>query len=386
MKTILTINAGSSSIKFAIYNQKQCELIYSGGVNNLLETPLFKAYDNNRKIITESTLPSSGHTNAINELGKWIAQHGKDMQVAAIGHRVVHGGKIYSHPVIITDKVIAELENLIPLAPLHQPYNIEAIKAMGALFPNTMQVACFDTAFHTTIDKPANSYALPRKYTDAGIIRYGFHGLSYEYIASILSEFAGKKADGKIIVAHLGNGASMCAIHKRKSVATTMGFTALEGLVMGTRAGSIDPGIILHLQQHYKLNIDDVERLLYKESGLLGVSGISNDVAVLEKSDDPHAKEALDLFCYRASQSLAMLTASLQGIDALVFTAGIGENSVTIRQQICQLSKWLGIKIDEKANNSNKSTISTPESAVVVYVIPTNEELMIAEHTSKLLQ
>jgi acetate kinase len=385
MKAVLIINAGSSSIKFAIYEQEQCRLLYKGSINNLLEAPLFKAYDNQNQLITENPLPSSGHTNSIKELGRWIELHAKEMEISAIGHRVVHGGRLYSHPVIITNEVMTELENLIPLAPLHQPYNIEAIKIMISLFPDAAQVACFDTAFHSTIDQLAKTYAIPRKYTAEGIIRYGFHGLSYEYIASILPDFAEEKADGKIIIAHLGNGSSMCAIHKRKSVATTMGFTALEGLMMGTRAGSIDPGIILYLQQHHKLSIDEVEHLLYKESGLLGVSGISNDMEVLHKSDNPNAKEAIDLFCYRASQSLAMLTASLQGLDALIFTAGIGENCISTRKQICELSAWLGINIDELANSNHKQKISLTESPIAVYVIPTDEELMIAKHTLKLI-
>ncbi len=427
MKIILTINAGSSSIKFALYQfiikttlgvqgkegvsvvnptcapmrrstttccednglvlyeKEGCRLLYNGSINNLLEAPIFKVRDDKHQSVIEKSLPGTGHISALEALVQWIGVNAKGIKISAIGHRVVHGGKSYSQPVIITPEIVTELEKLIPLAPLHQPYNVEAIKIMMALFPSAPQIACFDTAFHSTGNHLARLYAMPRKYMEEGIIRYGFHGLSYEYIASMLPEFAGEKADSKVIVAHLGNGSSMCAMYKRKSVATTMGFTALEGLVMGTRAGSIDPGIILYLQQHHKLSVGEVEHLLYKESGLLGVSGISHDVEVLQKSDSPNAKEALDLFCYRASQELAKLVSSLQGIDVLVFTAGIGENSILIRRQICELTAWLGIKIDEDANALHKPQISLPTSPVAVYVIPTNEELMIAKYVLNLL-
>lgn len=381
MKAILVINAGSSSIKFTLYEQKGCKLIYKGLINNLLGSPVFKVENNKLESVVEKNLADTDHTSILKVLVNWIKDNGQDIEVTAIGHRIVHGGRIYSQPVIITKEIIKELESLIPLAPLHQPYNLGAIKIMLSSFPTAKQVACFDTAFHTTNAPLTQYYAIPRKYTEGGVVRYGFHGLSYEYISSILPNVVGERANGKVIIAHLGNGSSMCAVHNRKSVATTMGFTALEGLMMGTRPGSIDPGIILYLQQHYKLSITEVEHILYKESGLLGVSGISHDIEVLSASKSSKAKEAIELFCYRAAQELAKLCASLQGLDILVFTAGIGENSARIRQKICLLSAWLGIKINDEANNNNTSCISMPESPIGVYVIPTDEEWMIARHT-----
>lgn len=385
MKSILTINAGSSSVKFALYLLESCTLLYTASVNNLLDAPLFKIYDAQRKLVHENKLNSQGHSNAIKIFVEWLTDNLKNIEIVLIGHRVVHGGTSYKEPVIVSDEIILELEKLIILAPLHQPYNIEALKIARALFPEAVNVACFDTGFHSSCDIKVRRYAIPDKYSEDGVIRYGFHGLSYEYIASILPNFVSKKADGKVVVAHLGNGSSMCAMLGRKSVNTTMGFTALEGLMMGTRAGSIDPGIILHLQQHYKLSLKEVENLLYKQSGLLGVSGISHDVEILQKSENPKAKQALEMFCYRAAQQLAMLTMSLQGLEVLVFTAGIGENSVLIRQRICELSAWLGIEIDIKANQQKATCISLPSSKIEVYVIPTNEELMIAQHSIKVV-
>lgn len=348
MSNILTINAGSSNIKCSLYDAATLErLEYS----------------------VADTIEQAMH---------WAQNY----SFQGIGHRIVHGGVHYNNPVIITDEVLANLNALTPLAPLHQPYNLEAVIVLRKLYPDVPQVACFDTAFHSTQSPINRLYPLPRSLNQQGIIRYGFHGLSYAYIASVLPE---ETVDKKVIVAHLGNGASMCALEKRQSVATSMGFTALEGLMMGTRAGNIDPGIILYLQQQLHMPIEDVEKLLYHQSGLLGVSGISHDMQVLLESMDDHAKEAIELFCLRAAREIGSLTAALGGLDALVFTAGIGEHAAPVRQKICALSAWLGIELDEKANNRHALRITTASSKIAAYVIPTNEEVMIASYTREML-
>jgi acetate kinase len=282
---------------------------------------------------------------------------------------------------LITGKILKKIESLTPLAPLHQPHNLEAIKIIQSLYPKLPQIACFDTAFHCTQNKLATLYAIPRRLTQEGIIRYGFHGISYEYIASVLPKYIKNKANKKVIVAHLGNGSSMCAMKNRLSVATSMGFTALEGLMMGTRCGTIDPGIILYLLQEKNFSKEKISDLLYQESGLLGVSGISSDMRELQSSIHPNAIEALDLFCYRAARELSALCADLQGCDVIIFTAGIGENSAIIRKKICDKLKWLGILLDKKSNNNNEIIISQNKSKVLVAVIPTNEEYKIAQHT-----
>lgn len=348
MKNILTINAGSSSIKCSLYAAETLDRL---------------------QYISVETL---------DQAMDWLQAYRFD----AIGHRIVHGGQTYHDPVIISDNVLHDLNTLIPLAPLHQPYNLEAVARLRTHYPDLEQVACFDTAFHSTQAPLNRHYPLPRALTEAGIIRYGFHGLSYAYIASVLPE---EVAEKRVIVLHLGNGASMCAMHKRKSVATTMGFTALDGLMMGTRAGNIDPGIILYLQQEKHMAVSDIENLLYHQSGLLGVSAISHDMRVLLASEDHHAKEAIELFCIRVAREIGSLTAALGGLDALVFTAGIGEHAAPVRHRICALSAWLGIELDNEANQHHASTITLPASNVAAYVIPTNEELMIARYTRELL-
>ena len=302
-----------------------------------------------------------------------------------MGHRIVHGGARYTGPTIVTPAILEDLRALIPLAPLHQPYNLAAVEAVWERIPGVPQVACFDTSFHRGRPAVAELVPLPTEIRNAGVQRYGFHGLSYEYIASVLPSIAPEIAGGRVIVAHLGSGASLCAMKYGKSMDSTLGFTALDGLCMGTRPGSLDPGVILHLFQGLGLSVKEVETILYKKSGLLGISGISNDMRALLSSSEPAAQLAVDYFVYRAAKEIGALCATLGGIDGLVFTAGIGENSAEIRRRICQASAWLGIELDEKANAGKGPRISTPGSRVSAWMIPTNEELMIARHTAMLL-
>ena len=297
----------------------------------------------------------------------------------------VHGGRHFAGPVRVTGAVLNTLETLIPLAPLHQPHNLAAIRAVAKWEPDLQQIACFDTSFHQSRGALAKLFALPRALSEEGIIRYGFHGLSYDYITGQLPDHLGDQADGRVIVAHLGNGSSMCAIKDRKSVSTSMGFTALDGLMMGSRCGALDPGVVLYLMQAKGMSATQVETMLYHQSGLLGVSGISNDMHVLQNSGDPHAHEAIDLYCYRAASIMAGLVPSIGGLDAVVFTAGIGENSGLVRKLICEQMAWLGVTIDETANDSNATLISTRHSQVKVLVIPTNEEAVVATACRSLL-
>jgi acetate kinase len=355
---VLVVNAGSSSIKFAVYDEALRRLFH-GHVE----------------------LTSAGHEAAIAAALARIEAQKPGWSLVAAGHRVVHGGDRFSAPTRISPDVLRKLEALCPLAPLHQPHNLAAIRAVAARRPDLPQVACFDTAFHQTQPALARLFALPKALTDAGIKRYGFHGLSYEYVAMRLPEVLGACADGKVIAAHLGNGASLCAMERRASVASTMGFTALEGLMMGTRTGAIDPGVLLYLLEEKHMTAPDLERLLYRESGLLGVSGLSNDMRTLLASPDPRAKLAVDLFVYRAAREIGSLAAALGGLDALVFTAGIGEHAAEVRAAVCKASRWLGVEIDSRANSVHGTLISTPQSRVAVAVLPTNEELMIARHT-----
>jgi acetate kinase len=327
-----------------------------------------------------------GHGGAIDYLVGWfrtgvLSEH----RLVAVGHRVVHGGTRFSRPVLIGPGTLAELETLVPLAPLHQPHNLAAIRAVSERTPALPQVACFDTAFHRTQPPVAQAFAVPRRYSEAGVRRYGFHGLSYEYIASVLSRTDARAGAGRTVVAHLGNGASMCALRAGQSVATTMSFTALDGLVMGTRCGSIDPGVLLYLIDQHRMDARALERLLYEESGLLGVSGGSSDMRDLLASSDASAAEAVDLFVYRINRELGSLAAALGGLDALVFTGGIGENAAPIRARVCREAQWLGVELDEEANAARGPCISRAGSRCPVWVIPTNEELMIALHTRHLL-
>jgi acetate kinase len=310
-----------------------------------------------------------------------LSQH----RLSAVGHRVVHGGTRFSRPVVVDVRILAELRSLIPLAPLHQPHNLAAIEAVADEAPWLDQVACFDTAFHRTQPAVAQAFALPRRYQDEGLRRYGFHGLSYEYIAATLPHLDARGAGGRTVVAHLGNGASMCALYQGHSVATTMSFTALDGLMMGTRCGEIDPGVLLYLIDRHHMSGADLQRLLYEESGLLGVSGRSSDMRELLASAEPAARDAIDLFVYRASRELGSLAAALGGLDALVFTGGIGENAAAIRARICQEASWLGVKLVGESNARGGPRITTDDSPVAAWVVPTNEELMIAMHTRAVL-
>lgn len=382
---MLIINAGSSSIKFSLYLCTTLSLLYHGEIEILSQQSILTVYDEHHLHVVKKTIPTTEHESALNSLFDWLKQLPSSLTLKAVGHRVVHGGTYFTRPSLISTDTIDKIASLIPLAPIHQPHNLAAITTIKTLYPTLLQIACFDTTFHLTQPRLATLFAIPQKLTAENIIRYGFHGLSYEYIASVLPNHLCNKADGKIIVAHLGHGASMCAMQKRKSIATSMGFTALDGLMMGTRCGTIDPGVILYLLQEKKLTIEQVNHLLYKESGLLGVSGISSDMRELQCNTDPNAIEAVELFCYTVVKELGALSALLQGVDAIVFTAGIGENSAIIRQKICEQLKWLGVVLDTKANANHASIISQDCSNIVVSVIPTNEEYMIAKHILKFL-
>jgi acetate kinase len=388
--TILVLNAGSSSLKFSAFRPTlgDEELLARGQVEGLGAAPRFVFRGPAGEVVEEQSLadrPSFNHEQAlalIIERGQARLGGGR---VVAVGHRVVHGGLEYAAPVRIDDAVLAALERLVPLAPLHQPHNLAVIRAVSRRAPQVPQVACFDTAFHRAQPELAQRFALPRRFTDEGVRRYGFHGLSYEYIARALHRHDSAAASGRAVVAHLGNGASLCAMRGGRSVATTMGFTPADGLMMGTRAGSLDPGVLLYLMREHSLGAAELERLIYHESGLLGVSGVSSDMRALLASNDSRAAEAVDLFVYRVVRELGSMAAALGGIDALVFTGGIGENAAAIRARVCQGAAWLEVHLDELANDAGRPRICRPESRVRVYVLPTNEELMIAEHTRQVL-
>ncbi len=388
---ILVLNSGSSSIKFGLYEGDLTELpmIIHGQVTGITGSHArLSAYrsEDGESLIDKALGDKIDHGQAMSALVEWGRQREITRDIAAIGHRVVHGGSLYDGAVLVNSDVLAKLEKLDPLAPLHQPHNLAGIRTLAKLVPELPQVACFDTAFHHNLPLLAQQFALPEKYYEKGIRRYGFHGLSYEYIASILADVVGAKiASGKVIVAHLGNGASMCALCDRQSIDTTMGFTALDGLPMGTRCGNLDPGVVLYLQNEMGMSTEEVSKLLYNKSGLLGVSGISNNMQELLASDKDSARKAIDLYVYRINRELGALISSLGGLDALVFTAGIGEHSSEIRKRVCVLASWLGIKIDDDANQRHDLCISTNNSAIPVWVIPTNEEGMIAQHTRRLL-
>lgn len=382
---ILVLNAGSSSIKFRAFgvDGKTMHLVLRGQVDGLNTAPRFIAVDSDGNETTHDWGASAdiGHESAIEHIATFLRSHGEGHRLIAVGHRIVHGGQMYSGPVTVTPAVLDELEKLVPLAPLHQPHNLRPIRIIARIRPDIPQVACFDTAFHRSAPEVAQAYALPSSITDRGVRRYGFHGLSYEYIASVLPQIAPAAAAGRTVVAHLGNGASMCAMVGGKSVASTMGFTAVDGLPMGTRCGNLDPGVILYLIDALQMEKQDIEDLIYRQSGLLGVSGISSDMRVLLASDAPRARVAIDLYTYRIARELGSLAAAMQGIDALVLTAGVGENASIIRERIVRDAAWLGLELDPAANGSGGPCISTASSNVPVWVIPTNEELMIGQHT-----
>lgn len=386
----LILNAGSSSLKFQVLESSadgKWTLSSRGQIDGIGSSPKIVAKDGAGKIVHERQLPPAVREGraAIDILAGWLHDHYQGSSVAAVGHRVVHGGATYDQPVVINQKVVEELRKLIPLAPLHQPYNVAAIEAVAERIAKTPQVACFDTSFHRTMPAVAQLIPLPKEIRDGGVQRYGFHGLSYEYIASALPAVAPEIADGRVIVAHLGSGASLCAMKARKSVDCTFSFTPLDGLCMGTRPGSTDPGVVLHMFQTLGLSAADVEKILYKKSGLLALSGISNDMRVLEESSDPAAQAAIQYFVYQVAKHIGAMAAALGGVDGIVFTAGIGEHSSRIRRAICEASAWLGIEIDAEANAKHATRVSKPKSRVSAWVIPTNEELVIARHTGALL-
>jgi acetate kinase len=387
---ILVVNAGSSSIKFSMFavdaSAHGLALRYRGEVDGIRSDPRFHVVDlDGRQVVDHAVArrraDGGEHEAALSVLLDWIVGHTEHLRVVAVGHRVVHGGERFAAPVRIDAMILDQLEKLAPLAPLHQHHNLAGIRVIARIQPQLPQVACFDTAFHRTQPPVAQLYALPRSLSASGIKRYGFHGLSYEYIASVMPGIVGDAGKGRVVAAHLGNGCSMCAMRNGTSVATTMGFTALEGLPMGTRAGAIDPGVLLYLLTERGMSVDDVTDLLYHRSGLLGVSGISHDMRQLLASPAPEAAEALDLFAYRIGRELGSLAAALDGLDVLVFTAGIGEHAAPMRARVCERAAWLGVRLDPAANLRGGPRISTADSPVSAWVIPTNEELMIARHT-----
>ena len=418
---ILVLNAGSSSIKFSVFalpaEGGELTLVCRGLQENIGENdPHFKAFDHAGQVLADTCpVPLSGpyrklgpdhrrratdtqpppappvvaiydHQAALRDLLLWLKESPNLPDVVAVGHRVVHGGEEYSDPQLLTPEIVARLEHFVPLAPLHQPHNLAGIHALLAVRPDLPQVGCFDTAFHHGQPELAKLLALPRAYRAEGVRRYGFHGLSYEYIAGALAEAMGTPATGRVVVAHLGNGASMCAMHDGRSMASTMGFTAVEGLPMGTRSGSLDPGVLLYLIEQHGMGVRSLTNLLYKQSGLLALSGFSNDMRDLLASADPNAKLAVDYFCYRIARELGSLAAALGGLDALVFTGGIGEHAAAVRERVCALSAWLGIDLDPAANASDGRRIDRSGSRTAVWVLPTNEELIIARHTRRLVQ
>jgi acetate kinase len=382
---LVVLNAGSSSIKFSVFalDDASLTLDVNGQIDGLTETAQFVARDARGALVSEQRWPAHAldHAGATAYLLDFINRDLARHRVVAVGHRVVHGGVRFERPVRIDAEILDALAALIPLAPLHQPHNLAPIRAIAKQAPALPQVACFDTSFHRTQPAFAQAFALPAQLTARGIRRYGFHGLSYEYIAGELPSLDANAANGRTVVAHLGNGASMCAMQGGVSIATTMGFTALDGLMMGTRTGALDPGVVLYLQDELHMDAREIEDLLYRRSGLLGVSGISSDMRTLLASAEPRAGFAVDLFCYRAVHELGSLVAALQGLDALVFTGGIGENAAPVRAHIVNALPWLGFALDPAANAASARRITQPTSGTPAYVVATNEELMIARHT-----
>jgi len=387
---ILVFNAGSSSLKFCAFERtadSDWRLSSRGQVEGIGTSAKISARNDRGEFLLDRDLDGDvkDQRGALDAVAAWLRSTYGPARVLGVGHRVVHGGVGYTAPTIMTPQVLADLHQLVPLAPLHQPHNLAAIEAVSERLPDVPQVACFDTSFHRTQSPLAQLVPLPGRIRNSGVQRYGFHGISYEYIAGTLPRVAPSIADSRVIVAHLGSGASLCALKNGMSVDTTFGFTALDGLCMGTRPGSVDPGAILHLFQTLRLSPEEVTTMLYKQSGLLGISEVSSDMRVLLQSSEPKACLAVDYFVYRAAKEIGSLAAVMSGVDGIVFTAGIGENSAEIRRRICEHSAWLGIQLDVQANVRGGPCISTSGSKVSAWVIPTNEELMIARHTATLL-
>lgn len=388
---VLVINAGSSSIKFALFateDGRPGARLYHGLLDGIGVRPKLRIRNGHDDVLADIELAESArHAEGLTALLDWLKANTAELTIIGIGHRVLHGGKLYSHSQRVTPEVMAYVEALIPLGPLHQPHNLNPIRELERLMPDVPQVAVFDTAFHRTQPEVAERFAIPRQLHDEGVKRYGFHGISFAYIASQLPEVLGERANGRVVVCHLGNGASLCAIKDGKSIATTMGFTPLDGLMMGTRCGLIDGGVIFYLMQQKGMSAAEVNRMLNHQSGLLGVSGISSDMRDLDASDKREAREALELFNYRAVREIGSMVAALGGLDAIIFTAGIGENAIGLRADICRQLQWLGLDIDEQANNCRGKRVkfSTAESRVEAWVVPTNEEIMIAGDVLRLV-
>lgn len=385
--SILVINAGSSSLKFQLFDVSRSaepEFEFKGQIDGIGVRPRFRAKRAGGETLIDvsySAADVADSTAAIAKVGAWLRERLGGMLPIAVGHRVVHGGPDHAAPALADATLVRELERYSPLAPLHQPANLAPVKALLALYPQIPQVLCFDTAFHRGHPELADRYALPESFYAEGVRRYGFHGLSYEFIASRLPKTAPDIAGGRVVAAHLGSGASMCALEAGRSVDSTMGFSALDGLPMGTRPGQLDPGVMLYLMTARAMSPGDIERMLYRDCGLKGLSGISNDVRELLASHDRRARLAIDYFVYRIAREMGALTAVLGGLDGLVFTAGVGENAPDIRRDVCRRAAWLGVRLDESANARHGPRISSDDSAIAVYVIPTDEELMIARHT-----
>ena len=388
---IAVINAGSSSVKFSVFVEAAADLRLQvrGQIEGLFTSPRFIARDAAGAVVGEKSWGQGqqlGHDGALDFLIGFMRERGGGTALAGVGHRVVHGGMEYAQPVRVDAKVLAALERYVPLAPLHQPHNLAPIRRLLERSPDLPQVACFDTAFHRTNAELVQMFGLPYAMFEQGVRRYGFHGLSYEYIASALPARSPRAAAGRTIVLHLGNGASMCAMHGGRSVASTMGFTAVEGLMMGTRTGSLDPGVVLYLMDQRGMDARAIEKLLYHQSGLLGISGVSSDMRTLLESDGPRVRLAIDLYCFRIRREIGALAAVLGGVDALVFTAGIGENSAAIRARVLDDATWLGVERDAAANDAGGPLLTTPGSRVVGLALPTNEELMIATHARNVIR
>lgn len=383
---IAVLNAGSSSFKFSLFSRiaDGLALVARGQAEGLYTSPRFVAKDRSGAVIDEKVWSdgmSLGHGGALDHLVAFLRERLADHRLVGVGHRVVHGGLEYTKPVRVDASVVMALEKYIPLAPLHQPHNLAPIRMLLERLPQLPQVACFDTAFHRGQPPVAQAFALPKSITGRGVIRYGFHGLSYEYISSVFPEYDARASAANVVVLHLGNGSSMCAIANGRSMASTMGFTAADGLPMGTRCGNLDPGVVLYMMDELKMDARAIEKVIYQQSGLLGVSGISSDMRALLASDEPDAQRAIDLYIYRIGRELGSLVSALGGLDAIVFTAGIGENSAVVRERVCRDAAWLRIELDASANDRGGPRISANASRVSAWAIPTDEELMIARHT-----
>lgn len=393
-QAVLTLNTGSSSIKFALYSAEntshKISLLCQGEFEGIPTTLHFSSHDAYGNLEDKMIEEKPNFETALSYLFKWVNVTFPQLTLSAAGHRIVHGGERYTESVIINQDVLSYLETLSPLVPLHQPHNLAGIRALQTLHPTLPQIACFDTSFHHTNPHLATLFALPYHFWKEGIRRFGFHGLSYRYIAEILPQLVGDKSMGRVIVAHLGHGASMCAIKELKSITSTMGLTALDGLPMGTRCGNLDPGVLLYLSSEKGYSTQELSDLLYKKSGLLGLSDVSSDMKELLQNKSPQAIEAINYFCYQVRLQLASLMAPLEGLDIIIFTGGIGENAWQIRQKVCEGLKWLNVELDEELNSSFRpiaaARISTAESKIAVWIIPTNEELVIAQDVFKLIK